>query len=133
MAREFPRSFRVAEQLHRELAVLLRDAVHDPRIGEVTLFEVEVSPDLGVAWVYYACSRRHPEPNTVQQGLESAGRFLRRELGRRLHIRYVPQLRFVYDQAVDRGEYLDALIEQARARDRDLARDDEFGEGNADE
>ncbi len=118
MAKDYPRSLRVAEQLHREIAILLRDVVHDPRIGDVTIADVEVSNDLGHARVYYSMLAGRAHSQETHRGLVRAGGFLRRELGKRLHIRYVPQLHFVYDDTQERGDYLDHLIKDARKLDR---------------
>lgn len=109
----FARKDRVNEQIRRELAELLRTEVKDPRVGMVSLTDVEVTPDYAHAKVFFttlADSSRLPE---VQAGLAKASGFLRRELGRRVRIHTTPQLHFVYDASLERGASLSRLIDQA--------------------
>lgn len=109
----FARKDRVNEQVRRELAELLRTEVKDPRVGMVSLTDVEVTPDYAHAKVFFttlADSSRLPE---VEAGLAKASGFLRRELGRRVRIHTTPQLHFVYDASLERGASLSRLIDQA--------------------
>jgi ribosome-binding factor A len=110
MTKEFSRNQRVAEQIQRELADLLQFEVKDPRVQGVTLTEVDVSRDLAHAKVYFV-THAHPEEST--QALAKAAGFLRTQLSRRLVMRSVPQLHFVYDESLDRGIRLSRLIDQA--------------------
>lgn len=112
MAREFHRSDRLASQLQREIADLLRTEVKDPQLGMATVSEVEVSRDLAVAKVYVTfLAPREPVSACVKLLMQHAPA-LRRELGRRLAIRVVPELRFVYDDSIERGMKMDALLGQ---------------------
>ncbi len=120
MAKEYDRSLRIAEQLHRELALLIHDEVDDPRVGELTIAEVEVSRDLSHAKVFYSMLAGSGACTETQAGLERAAGFLRRALGQRLYLRAIPRLHFVYDDTQERGSYLSVLIDDARARDRAL-------------
>lgn len=118
MANEFSRSRRVGEQIQRELAQLVQRELKDPRLGMVTISAVEVSRDLAVAKVFFTVlSPGHDVAKTVQ-GLSSASGFLRRELGRRMQLRVVPELRFQYDSSVEKGAHLSALIDRAVSSDR---------------
>jgi ribosome-binding factor A len=112
MAKEFSRSDRVAEQIQRELADLLQFEVKDPRIGMVTITEVEVSGDMSHAKIYYSVAEGTKE---LQVGLEKSSGFLRTQLSKRLLLRTVPQLHFVYDASIDRGMKLSKLIDEALA------------------
>lgn len=112
MAKEFSRSDRVAEQIQRELADLLQFEVKDPRIGMVTITEVEVSGDMSHAKIYYSAAEGAKE---LQIGLEKSSGFLRTQLSKRLLLRTVPQLHFVYDASIDRGMKLSKLIDEALA------------------
>ena len=116
MPKEFPRSRRVGEQMQRELAELIRDEVKDPRVGMVTVAAVEVSKDLAQAKVYFTVLGA--EPAVTAEGLNRAAGFLRSELGRRMTMRSVPRLHFVYDDSVVRGNELASLIERAVSSDR---------------
>lgn len=114
MAKEFSRSDRVAEQIQRELADLLQFEVKDPRIGMVTITEVEVSGDMAHAKIYYSA---HAASTELQKGLEKSAGFLRSQLGKRMLLRMVPQLHFIYDASIDRGMRLSRLIDEALAPD----------------
>ncbi|MEZ0231200.1 MAG: 30S ribosome-binding factor RbfA [Methylophilaceae bacterium] len=114
MAKEFSRSDRVAEQMQRELADLLQFEVKDPRVGMVTVTEVEVTGDLAHAKIYYSAKANTPEQ---QQGLEKSAGFLRTQLSKRLLLRTVPQLHFVYDASIDNGMKISRLIDDVLASD----------------
>jgi ribosome-binding factor A len=113
MPKDFSRTLRVGEQIRRELAVLLRDGVKDPRIGMVTITDVEVSRNLAHAKVYFTTFGNQQAVLTSKQGLESAAGFLRRELGRHMKIRTVPDLRFLYDDTQQKGRRVSTLIDRA--------------------
>jgi ribosome-binding factor A len=115
MAKEFSRSQRVGEQIRRELADLLQFEVKDPRVGKVTLTEVEVTGDLAHAKIYFVTQ---DDAEAAAAALGKAAGFLRSQLSRRLLLRSVPQLHFVYDVSLDRGMHLSQLIDQAIASDK---------------
>jgi ribosome-binding factor A len=110
----FQRSDRVAEQVRRDLADLIRSELKDPRVGMISLTAVELTPDYAHAKVYFATlNPDHLEE--IERGLKRAAGFLRRELGRRIHIHTLPELHFVYDNSIERGMNLSQLIDQANA------------------
>ncbi len=125
MPREFPRTRRVGEQIRRELAELLRDEIRDPRLVMVSMTGVEVSRDLTHAKVYITLLGDPAGRPQVLAALNHAAPLLRRELGRRMHIRMTPQLEFYYDEVVERGARLSSLIAAAVAADEARHRDDE--------
>ena len=130
MARDYPRTRRIGEQLQRELAELRRDELDDRRGGMATVSAVEVSRDLAHAKVFVAVlgadERRTEE---TLSALKSAAGFLRKLLGQRLRLRTVPALHFHYDDSFDRGARLSQLIDQAVSRDgRNDASDDDESE-----
>ena len=112
MAKEFTRSDRVAEQMQRELADLLMFEVKDPRIGMVTITGVEVTGDMAHAKIFYTAAK---QSDSTQQGLEKSAGFLRTQLGKRMLLRTVPQLHFVYDSSIDNGMKMAKLIDEALA------------------
>ena len=118
MANEFSRSRRVGEQIQRELAELIQRELKDPRLGMVTISAVELSRDLTVAKVYFTVLNSSQDVTKTAQGLASASGFLRRELGRRMQLRVVPELRFHYDSSIEHGAKLSALIDQAVSSDK---------------
>jgi ribosome-binding factor A len=110
--REFQRVDRLGAELRRELAEVLRDDVRDPRLGLVTLQEVRVTRDLAHAKVYFTCMGADPAATARLLNGALAG-FLRHGLSRRVRLRAMPDLQFVYDESVERGARLTDLIEQA--------------------
>jgi len=118
MAREFSRSRRIAEQIQRELADLLRTEVKDPRVERVTVSEVKVSRDLSHAQVYVTVLGGDAEAVTAAvEALNGAAGFLRRALSRQMRLRRVPQPHFVEDPSFDTGARLSRLIDEAVAED----------------
>jgi ribosome-binding factor A len=117
MPRDFSRTQRVADQLQRELAELLRTEVKDPRIGLITLTGVEVSPDYAHAKVFFT-SLDAEHLKAIEAGLKRAAGFLRHELGQRIRLHTIPELHFVYDASVERGMRLSRLIDEALDADQ---------------
>jgi ribosome-binding factor A len=118
--REFKRTDRVADQLQKELAVLIQREVKDPRLGMVTVSGVEVSRDLGYADVHVTLLGEDT-PERIGENLKvlrQAAGFLRSQIARRIKLRHVPELRFHYDESVVRGQRLSSLIDDAVATDR---------------
>ncbi|ROR32093.1 30S ribosome-binding factor RbfA [Inmirania thermothiophila] len=111
MPREFDRTRRVAEQLQRELAELIRREVKDPRVGPVTVSAVRVSRDLAHARVYVGVLDRTERAQETVEALNHAAGHLRRLLGRRLHLRTIPRLRFEYDALLDEASRLSRLLD----------------------
>ena len=106
------RGFRVADQIQRDLAELIRE-LKDPRLGMVTIQSVEVTPDYAHAKVYF--SLLAGDPAQCAQGLNQAAGFLRAGLFKRLHIHTVPTLHFLFDQTTERAADMNALIARAVA------------------
>lgn len=120
-AQGFSRGERVAEQIRRDLVDLLRQ-VKDPRVVQllplVTITDIEVTPDYAHAKVFYTSLAGEERATEVARGLAHASGFLRRELGRRLHIHHIPELHFVFDASVERGTHLSKLIDAAVESDK---------------
>lgn len=110
----FQRSDRVAEQVRRDLADLIRTELKDPRVGMISLTAVELTPDYAHAKIFFA-TLNSEHLDEVERGLKRAAGFLRRELGKRIHIHTLPELHFVYDSSIERGASLSLLIDQANA------------------
>ena len=117
MPRDFPRSRRIADQVHRELSEIIRLELKDPRVGMITLTDVEVSPDGEHAKVYFSLLGGEDRIEEATNALRHASGFLRHELAQRMRLRAVPDLRFQYDTSVARGIQLSQLIDQAVASD----------------
>lgn len=117
------RGLRVADQIQRDLAEIIAFELKDPRVGMITITEVQITPDYAHAKVFFTTLMDSGEPlkNTLA-GLEKASGFIRGQLGRRLTIHTLPALHFVHDTSTARGMELSKLIDEAnasRAKDAD--------------
>lgn len=111
MPREFTRSDRLGVQLQRELADLMRSELRDPRLSGLTIHEVEVSRDLAYATIYVSSmTHPHEEMPEIVKVLQGSAGFLRRQVGSRMKLRKVPDLRFRFDKSIENAEKMDALL-----------------------
>lgn len=127
--KEFSRLDRIADQMQRELAVMIQREVKDPRLDAmITVSGVKVSKDLGYADVYVTVLGKEDSPEVIKDNLailKQAAGFLRSRIGKSIKLRVVPQLRFHYDESVQRGQHLSSLIERAVAEDVNRAKGSE--------
>jgi ribosome-binding factor A len=107
------RQRKIGAELQRVLAELIARELNDPRVGNVTITEVDVAPDMKSARVYFVPFASQTPAEQVLQGLTRAGGFLRGEAGRRLGLRHTPRLDFVFDESIDRAARLTELIDKA--------------------
>ena len=107
--REYKRSDRVAAELRREVALLVHDAVRGGELPSVSVSDVEVTRDLAHAYVFITALKGESGPEAVK-ALNEVRKEFRHQLGRTLKLRSVPELHFKYDDSVDRGERIDALL-----------------------
>lgn len=131
MPREIPRAHRVAEQVQRTLADLLRREVRDPRLKPVTITHVKMSPDLSHAWVHFQLLTGDAHDPLQQEILDEAAVYLRGPLGRALRLRIAPHLHFQPDEELERGQRLDDLISRAVREDAARHGDDPPGDDEA--
>ncbi|WP_421253404.1 30S ribosome-binding factor RbfA [Aeromonas jandaei] len=121
MAREFSRTRRVGQQIQREIALILQREVKDPRIGMVTVSDVEVSRDLNYAKIYVTFLQLENDAERINEGLkaltEAAG-YIRSLLGSAMRLRVVPELRFFYDQTLVEGMRLSNLVTNTIREDK---------------
>jgi ribosome-binding factor A len=104
---------RVAEQIQRELSEILRLELKDPGVGMITITDVEMSPDLTHAKVFFTTLGDAEALKRTTLGLKRASGFLRSALGHRISIHSTPELHFEYDESVERGVRLSQLINEA--------------------
>ena len=112
MKKKSGRPQKLGDLIQRELSDLVQRELRDPRVGMITITSVDVSPDLSHAKVFYTTL----DPAHVQeaaQGLKRAAGFLRSQLAKRLKLYTTPELRFAYDESVERGDRLSRLIDAA--------------------
>ena len=110
------RGLRVQDQIQRDLSEIIAFELKDPRIGMITLTEVQITPDYAHAKVFFTTLIDNEEAvkNTLR-GLQTASGFMRNLLGKRLHIHTLPELHFVHDTSTIRGMEMSKLIDEANA------------------
>ena len=111
----FHRPDRVSAQLRRELGTLVHEAVRELGLPSVSVSDVEVTRDMAHAKVFVTALQPERSAEAVK-GLREAAKEIRYELARAVKLRHVPELHFVYDESLDRGEKIDRLLEQVRPR-----------------
>lgn len=104
---------RINELLKEELSRLIHGELKDPRVRSVTVTAVEVTPDLAQATVFVRSLGDDPPVEEAVEGLVSAAGYVRRRLGRELHLRRIPEMRFVPDRSLERARHIDALLDEA--------------------
>jgi ribosome-binding factor A len=117
MPRDFSRTQRVAEQMQRELSILLQREMRDPRVEGVSISGVDVTRDFSVAKIYFSMLNNPDGHKNALTALEKAAGFLRHALGQSMQLRVIPELRFIYDESLVRGTSLSELIDKVVADD----------------
>lgn len=112
------RAERVAETIHKEISGLLIKGLKDPRIGFVTITAVDVTSDLRQAKVYYTLMGDQDDRDRNQAGLDSSASYIRQQLGKVLRLRFIPEIRFVYDSSIDYGHHIEQLLSDVNTEER---------------
>lgn len=110
----YSRSDRVGGLIQKVLAELLHSQISDPRLSQTTITAVKVSRDLRMAKVYFTTADTAGAPKAAIDGFERARGFVKRELAQRLGLRYMPDLKFFYDDAIDRGARMEQLLKMVK-------------------
>lgn len=108
------RQARLNEQLKREISRLVRREVRDPRVGLVTVTGVEVTTDLSHARVHVRTLEGGEDLAEAVEGLTAAAPFVRRELGKKLHLRRIPELHFMEDRTLERARRIEDILDEVR-------------------
>lgn len=106
------RARRIAELVKEEMARMLQRGLKDPRVGFVSITEVEVSPDLSHIKVFFSPYGDESAKHQTMAGLESARGYIRSELGRALGLRHTPELEFAADDSIERGARIISLLQE---------------------
>jgi ribosome-binding factor A len=112
------RTGQVGGLIQKEISDLLLRKIKDPRLAMVTITGVEITSDLKLARVFFSRLGNPEEIRDTLLGLKKASGFIRRELGARLRLRYVPEVEFIHDTSFEYGDRIEALL-------RDLKKDQE--------
>jgi ribosome-binding factor A len=99
------------------LAMLLQKEMSDPRLSGVTITEVKMSPDIKNAKIYFTCQGGEKSKEAVVAGFGSAKGYLKRTLAKQLGLRYMPELKFFYDESFDYGERIEKVLKSINAAD----------------
>jgi len=110
------RAERLAEAIKKEVSELMRDELKDPRIGFVSITAVKVSKDLRYADIFASVYGEPADQKASIEALSKAQGFIRSELGRRIRLRYTPEITFKLDQSIDHGTRIIKLMEEVRAK-----------------
>ena len=120
----FKRADRVADLIQAELSDILLKQIRDPRIGTITITGAKVTDDLRLAKIYFVAMGKDAVDPEIRKGLEQATGFLKRELGKRLRLRFVPDLIFKVDPSFAYGNRIDRLLSQIHEETEDHDRKD---------
>ena len=113
MKRSSGRAQRLGDLMQRELSELIRLELRDPRVGMITLTSVDVSPDMSHAKVFFTMLEKD-KLDDILYGLKRSAGFLRSQLAKRIKMYTTPELRFAYDESVERGDHLSRLIDSTK-------------------
>ena len=106
------RAVRVGDQILKEIAILLLNRVKDPRVQGVTMTGIDLSNDLKLARVYFSVMGDKSDIERALAGLNSAKGFIKREIGLRMQLRYVPEIKFLHDASLESGSHLDRIFKE---------------------
>jgi ribosome-binding factor A len=115
VSHNYRRADRVADLLKEEISQMLLKEVKDPRIGFVTITGVEVSKDLQVAKVFYTVLGDTAQVKESDEALSRVSHYIKRQLGKRLRMRYIPDVIFKYDHSLEYGAKIDSILEHIRS------------------
>ncbi|MFH1624943.1 MAG: 30S ribosome-binding factor RbfA [Pseudomonadota bacterium] len=111
---DYKRADRVSDLLKKEIAQTLIKEIKDPRIGLVTVTDVEVTDDLRLARVFFSMVGSNREREETTKGLDSASSFIKRTLGKRLRMRFIPDIVFKFDSSLEYGSHIDSLLDNLK-------------------
>lgn len=110
----YKRADRVADLIRSEISDICMKQLRDPRVGSITITDVHVTDDLKIAKIFFVRMGQDDCPPETINGLDRARGFLRRELGKRLQLRLVPELIFVFDETFVHGSRIEKLLAEVR-------------------
>lgn len=110
----FSRSDRVGGLIQKNLAELLLKEISDPRLGRATITGVKVSSDLRIAKIFFTAPAEGNAPAQALEGFQSASKFIKHELAQRLGLRYMPDLKFFYDESIDYSARIEKLLKKVK-------------------
>jgi len=119
----FKRSARVASLLQREIAGFLERDLSDPRLKKITITRVQLTDDLKLARVYFSLIGTAPEKEQAMAGLTKAKGMIKRLMGERIYLRFVPELEFHFDQGLEYSQKIDDILKKIHNQDESDSED----------
>ncbi len=110
--KSYLRADKVGKTIQRRVSEIVQNEVRDPRFEMVTVTGVDVSPDLSVAQIYYITGGGEKNRQEARAGFQSAAGFIKKTLAANIRLKYMPEIRFCYDESIDYGERIDRLLEK---------------------
>ncbi len=112
--RGFHRSDRVAQQIHEMVARLFVTELNDPRLEPVEITDVDLSPDLRNARIFYILRKDEEPPENFGDVLDGVTGFIQKKLGKQLSLKYVPEVEFRFDESLEKGKRIDDILAKMR-------------------
>lgn len=112
------RAERVGEQMKKEIMDIVNNKVKDPRVGFITITDVELTNDLSQGKVYLTVLGNQKEVDNTFKALEKAKGFIKSELGLRMRLRIIPELSFEYDESIEYGNKIERMIQDLHKQDK---------------
>ena len=127
---QFKRKDRVGDQIKKEVSQIIQRELKDPGIGFVTITDVELSPDLKNAKIFYSVLGDEQKRQSSDQALQRAVFFIQHEIGRKMRLKYTPKIKFVYDRSLEKGARIEKALEKIRSSENSLSKEkDKDNEG----
>lgn len=119
MKTESIRQRKIADQIKKSISQIIDRKIKDPRKGFITITQVKVTRDLRIANIYFTCLGDEEQRRKSLQALESANKFIRNELAPQMKLRFMPELRFFYDETLDYAQHVDDLLKQIHSANKE--------------
>jgi ribosome-binding factor A len=119
MKTESIRQRKIADQIKKNISQIIDRKLKDPRKGFITITQVKITRDLKIANIYFTCLGDEEQRRKSRQALESANKFIRSELAPLLKLRFMPELRFFYDETLDYARHVDDLLKQIHSDNKE--------------
>lgn len=113
------RANRVAEEIKKETIQIIREELKDPRIGFVTVTSVEVTPDIRYAKIFVSVYGNEEEKKATLEALHKSQGYIRSELGKRMRLRYTPEVSFKFDSSIEHGARILELLHEVKGEEKD--------------
>jgi ribosome-binding factor A len=115
--KSYTRGDRVAGLVQEALSDVLKKSIQDPRLKSAVITGVKMSPDLKLAKVYFTVSDRVSTREDAAEGFKKAGPFIKNRLAQQINLRYMPDLKFYYDESIDYGFHIESILKKIKNKD----------------